>query len=131
MVGACNKNGIYYAHEVLEDALRDSLTADDNYGSGIDLASITADVAAVRKLLSEIKPGLDALAPGLLRRATGELNTLMATINATGAHGAWVPIEKLPTRQRKQIDGDTDAALETLAPIPHVLTSTGHNAPVS
>ena len=43
-------NWLLRPHEVLEDALRDSLTADDDYGSGTDLASITADVAAVRTL---------------------------------------------------------------------------------
>jgi hypothetical protein len=33
------------SHEVLEDALRDSLTGDDDYGSATDLASVTADEA--------------------------------------------------------------------------------------
>lgn len=124
-------NWLLRPHEVLEDALRDSLTANDNYGSGTDLASITADVTAVRKLLSEIRPGLYALAPGLFQRATGELDALTGAINATRVHGGWVSIERLPVRQRQQVDADVDAALETLAPIPDLLTSTGHNAPVS
>ncbi len=118
-------------HEVLEDALRDSLTANDNYGSGTSLASITADVAAVRKLLSELKPTLDPIAPSLLRRATGELDALVSAVNATRVHGSWVSVERLPTRQRQQVDADVDAALETLAPLPELLTSTGHNAPVT
>ena len=40
-------------------------------------------------------------------------------------------IEDLPARERQQIDADTDAAAETLAPLPDLLTSTGHNAPIT
>ena len=43
--------------------------------------------------------------------------------------GGWVSIENLAVRQREQVDADVDAALETLAPIPDLLTSTGSNAP--
>jgi len=122
-------NWLLRPHEVLEDALRDSLTADDDDGSGTDLASITADVAAVRELLSVLEPVLDPLAPQLARRAIGELDALIDAIDATNVNGAWVSIEDLPTRQRQQIDADVGAALETLAPIPDLLTSTGANAP--
>ena len=34
-----------------------------------------------------------------------------------------------PARQRQQIDADIGAALETFAPVPDLLTSTGRNAP--
>jgi hypothetical protein len=122
-------NWLLRPHEVLEDALRDSLTADDNYGSGTDLASIAADVAAVRVLLSELGPGLKLFSPHLLGNATGQLDSLMSAVDATRVHGAWVSIENLPIRQREQVDADVGAALETLAPIPDLLTSTGSNAP--
>jgi high-affinity iron transporter len=114
---------------VLEDALRDSLSADDDYGSGADLASITADVAAVRELLSELEPALVPVAPHLVGDARAELAALIGAINATHANNAWVSIEDLPIRQRQQIDADVGAALETLAPIPDLLTSTGSNSP--
>jgi len=122
-------NWLLRPHEVLEDALRDSLTADDDYGSGTDLASITADVAAVRVLLGELKPGLDLFSPGLVGSASTELAALTGAIDATRVHGSWVSIQNLPVRQRQQIDADVDAALETLAPVPDLLTSTGANAP--
>ena len=122
-------NWLLRPHEVLEDALRDSLTADDDYGSGTDLASISADVAAVRVLLSELAPGLKLFSPHLLGQATGQLDALMGAIDATRVQGAWVPIANLPVRQRQQVDADVGAALETLAPIPDLLTSTGTNAP--
>jgi len=122
-------NWLLRPHEVLEDALRDSLTADDDYGSGTDLAAITADVAAVRTLLSELEPALVLVAPHLLGDARAELATLIGTIDAADAHDARVSIQDLAVRQRQQIDADVGAALETLAPIPDLLTSTGSNAP--
>jgi hypothetical protein len=118
-------------HEVLEDALRDSLTADDDYGSGTDLASITADTAAVRELLQVLRPVLKPLAPHLIARAQGQLGALTGAIDATRTGGAWTPVEDLSTRQRQQVDADVDAALETLAPVPDLLTSTGRNAPTT
>ncbi len=122
-------NWLLRPHEVMEDAIRDSLTADDDYGSGTDLASLTADVAAVRAMLSELAPQLDPLAPGLRRRAGGQLDALISAIDTTRVNGAWVSVENLPARQREQVDADADAAAETLAPIPDLMTSTGHNAP--
>lgn len=124
-------NWLLRPHEVLEDALRDSLTANDDYGSGTDLASITADVGAVRELLSELEPGLHLVAPQLVGNARAELDSLLGAIDATRSNGTWVSIQNLPIRQRQQVDADVDAALETLAPLPDLLTSTGSNAPTS
>jgi iron uptake system EfeUOB component EfeO/EfeM len=125
-------NWLLRPHEVLEDALRDSLTADDDYGSGTDLASITADVAATRVLLGEQAPQLNLVAPHLIADATGELNALSRAISATRSAGpGWVSIQDLPPRSRQQIDADVDAALETLAPLPDLSTSTGSNAPTT
>jgi hypothetical protein len=39
-----------------------------------------------------------------------------------------VAIQSLPATEREQIDADTGAALETLAQIPDLITSTGKNA---
>jgi iron uptake system EfeUOB component EfeO/EfeM len=122
-------NWVLRPHEVLEDALRDSLSADDDYGSGTDLASVTADIAAVRELLSALEPVLEPLAPHLENRVSGQLDALVGAIDATKAGGNWVPVEDLPTSQRQQVDADVGAALETLAPVPDLLTSTGRNAP--
>ncbi len=43
--------------------------------------------------------------------------------------GGEVTVQNPQSRRREQVDADVDAALETLAPIPDVLTSTGNNAP--
>jgi hypothetical protein len=122
-------NWLLRPHEVLEDALRDSLTADDDYGSGTDLASITADVDAVRTMLRELVPAINPVAPHVAGNASAELDALSNAIDATRTHGAWISIQDLPVREREQVDADVDAALETLAPVPDLLTSTGSNSP--
>ena len=122
-------NWLLRPHEVLEDALRDSLTADDDYGSDTDLASIAADVAAVRTMLGELGPAIDPVSPHLTSNARAELDALTRAIDATHAHGGRISIQDLPVRQREQVDADVGAALETLAPIPDLLTSTGSNSP--
>jgi iron uptake system EfeUOB component EfeO/EfeM len=118
-------------HEVLEDALRDSLSSDDDYGSNSDLASLTADMAAVRQMLSDLAPGLRRVAPHLIVHARTELSALNRATLATGARDVRTPLASLPVRARQQIDADLDAALETLAPLPDLITSTGSNAPSS
>jgi Imelysin len=122
-------NWLLRPHEVLEDALRDSLSADDDYGSHTDLASIDADIAAVRTMLRELAPAINPVAPHLVGDTNAELDALTGAIQATGAGDRSVSIQDLPTRQRQQIDADVGAALETLAPIPDLLTSTGSNQP--
>jgi iron uptake system EfeUOB component EfeO/EfeM len=118
-------NWLLRPHEVLEDALRDSLTANDDYGSGTDLASIAADVTATRQLLSELAPQVDLLAPQLIAQARADLTALSDAIRGRGS------IQSLSLRSRQQIDADVDAALETLAPLPDLATSTGSNAPTT
>jgi iron uptake system EfeUOB component EfeO/EfeM len=122
-------NWLLRPHEVIEDAIRDSLTADDDYGSATDLASLTADVAAVRVLLTELSPVLDPVAPGLHRQASRELNSLASAIEAADPGDASVSIADLPAGRRQQIDADADMAAEALAPIPDLITSTGRNSP--
>jgi high-affinity iron transporter len=118
-------------HEVLEDAMRDTLTGDDDYGSGTGLASITADVSAVSEMLSLLAPVLDPLAPHLVARANGQLSAILAAVDQTLRNGAWVAVSDLPTLARERVDAAVGAALETLAPIPDLLTSTGNVAPLT
>lgn len=124
-------NWVLRPHEVFEDADRDTLSADDDYGSGTELASLSADVTAVRTMLSELAPTLSPLAPNLVGDADAQLDSLDATLQATQTDGAWVAIRDLPVRERQQIDADVGALLETLAPIPDLLTSTGRGSPTT
>jgi hypothetical protein len=118
-------------HEILEDALRDTLTGDDDYGSGTGLASITADVSAVSEVLGLLAPVLNPLAPHLVARANGQLSAILAAVDQTQVNGTWVAVSDLPTLARERVDAAVGAALETLAPIPDLLTSTGNVAPLT
>jgi hypothetical protein len=128
--GAGIASWILRPHEILEDAMRDTLTGDDDYGSGTGLASVTADVSATRDLLALLSPVLDPLAPHLVARADGQLNAVLAAVARAQANGS-VAVSGLPTFARQQVDAAVGAALETLAPIPDLLTSTGNVAPLT
>ncbi len=122
-------NWILRPHEVLEDALRDTLTGNDDYGSDSGLVALTADVAAVQEMLGDLNQVLTPIAPDLIPIAGQQLAALSeAVATTTGAVGS-VPLADIPARDREQIDADIGAALETLAPVPDLLTSTGRNAP--
>src|SRR5262249_17789658 len=108
-------------HEILEDALRDSLSGNDDYGSGTGLASVTADVAITRQLLALLSPALAPRSPGLVARADRQLASVVKVIAATRAGGRWIAVSALPLIQRERVDAAVGAALETLAPIPDVL----------
>jgi iron uptake system EfeUOB component EfeO/EfeM len=108
-------------HEVLEDALRDSLTGDDDYGSHTDLQSVTADVSATRKLLGLLAPLLRPRKPRLVGTARNRLTHLDAVIAAAGDNGEGVAIAALPRPLRQRVDAGVGAALETLAPVPDLL----------
>jgi len=108
-------------HEILEDALRDSLSGNDDYGSGTSLASVTADVAITRQLLALLQPILAPRAPGLVATEGRQLSATMTAVQATRASGAWIAVQALTQPQRERINAAVGAALETLAPIPDVL----------
>jgi high-affinity iron transporter len=108
-------------HEILEDALRDELSGDDDYGSGTDMASVEADVDGTRELLSLLTPLLDARAPHLVSTVDNQLVTLDTALAATQANGHWVAVTLVPLAQREQIDGAIGSVLETLALVPELL----------
>src|SRR6202000_3305937 len=88
-------------HEVLEDALRDSLTGDDDYGSHTDLESIAADVSVTRYLLGLLAPLLRPRAPQLIGTARRELTYLDQPITSATDDG--VAIAALPRLQRERV----------------------------
>lgn len=106
-------------HEILEDGLRDSLTQEDDYGSGSDLASLGADVSATREMLRVLTPLIVIRAPQIVPDATAELHTLDDAIAAAGGSG--VSVAALPLRRRQAVDAATGAAVETLAPVSELM----------
>jgi high-affinity iron transporter len=108
-------------HEILEDAMRDTLTANDDYGSGTGLASVTADVAATRELLALLASALAPRSPYLVPIAESQLTKVLAAIRSTSTGGSWIAVAALTARERERVDAAVGSALETLAPIPDVL----------
>jgi iron uptake system EfeUOB component EfeO/EfeM len=112
-------------HEILEDALRDELSGDDDYGSGTDMASVEADVDGTRELLALLAPVLAQRAPDLESTVATELDTLDAALAATQVNGQWVEVTDVPLTQREQVDGAIGNALETLDLVPELLRVVG------
>ncbi|HTU97337.1 MAG TPA: EfeM/EfeO family lipoprotein [Solirubrobacteraceae bacterium] len=113
------------AHEILEDALRDSLSGDDEYGSGTALASVMADVGATREMLSLLAPVIAPRSPRLVGRARRQLDAVVGAAQAGQVNGRWVAVSELPTAARERVDAAVGAVLETLAPIPDLLQVAG------
>jgi high-affinity iron transporter len=106
-------------HEILEDALRDSLSGDDDYGSNSDLASLRADVSATREMLRVLAPLIEPRRPALVPTVTRQLASIDAAVSADGGHAT--AIQALPLRIRQRLDAATGAALETLAPVSELM----------
>ena len=102
--------------EILEDGQQNSLSGDDDYGSGSGLASLGADVAATREWLTLLAPLIDPRSPRLVGRARRQLVGLSTAIQATRPAGQWVAVASLPTAERERVNAATGAVLETLAP---------------
>lgn len=113
------------AHEILEDALRDSLSAEDDYGSRSDLDSIAADVTATGEMLRTLGPLLASRAPHLVFTARRELSAVSTAVAQSRAGPGGPRITSLPLRHRQQIDAAVDAALETLAPVSELMQVAG------
>jgi len=104
-------------HEILEDALRDTLSGNDDYGSHTGLATIGADVTATREMLHALAGLIAPRARGLVPTAREQLAAIDAAIKPSRA----VPIPALPQVRRQRIDAAVGAALETLAPVSELM----------
>jgi high-affinity iron transporter len=107
-------------HEILEDAERDTLTGDDDYGSHMALDAITADVTATREMLTLLAPLIERQDPSLVATAGAELTAVDAAV-AAARPSERLPLTALPSRVRQQLDGAVGAAVETLAPVSELI----------
>lgn len=112
-------NWVLRCHEILEDALRDTLSGEDDYGSNTALESLGADITATREMLRVLGPFIRPRQPRLVATATTELREVDAAI--ASAHGRRLAIGALPHRLRLRLDAATGAALETLAPVSELM----------
>ncbi len=113
------------AHEILEDGLRDTLSGDDEYGSGTAGASIIADVGATREMVTLLAPVLAPRAPRLVGRARRQLVAVVRAAQAARVDGQWVAIAQLTPEVRRRLDAAVGAVLETLAPVPDLIQVAG------
>jgi high-affinity iron transporter len=112
-------------HEILEDALRDTLSGLDDYGSGTQLASVTADAAATREILTLMAPLIGPRAHRLVATAKTQLAALDRAIAAAHAGAGRAGLTTVSLRHRQRIDAAAGAALETLAPVSELMQISG------
>lgn len=110
-------------HEILEDALRDHLSGQDDYGSGMAYALTAGDVAGTRVVLNELKPLIPTAVLGhsAYDTSSAALDVLDAALTASKVSGKWPTYGSLTKHQRQPINGAIGAALECLYQVPFVL----------
>ena len=104
-------------HEILENALQFQLTGHDDYGSGTTLATVAANIAGTRELLTVLHPLLAPRYAGL-PAVTTWLDRLQSLLDqARTTNGGWTAVSALSPSLREQIDAAASQSLEELAPI--------------
>jgi high-affinity iron transporter len=109
------------AHEILEDALRDTLSGGDAEGSGESIAIVWSDLQGEYVVLNLLRDVIDQHSPKLLAQIDAQLATVGQALQATKVGGQWVPLASLTTLEMERIDAGVDQALETLSAIPDLL----------
>jgi high-affinity iron transporter len=109
------------AHEIIEDALRDHLSAIDDEGAGVAYAMTWADTQVDRTVLGYLANLINERQPGLVATADSQLATLDTALLATQADGRWQSLAQVTLDQRQRVNAATGALLETLAAVPDLL----------
>jgi len=109
------------AHEIIEDALRDHLSAIDDQGAGAAYAMTYADTQVDKVVLGYLANLVDERKPGLVATADSQLATLQSALLATKANGQWQSLTAVTLDQRQHVNADIGALLETLAFVPDLL----------
>ncbi len=110
-------------HEILEDSLRDHLSLQSDYGSGMSYALTSADVLGTRVVLEELHPLIPS--PVFMHSAydlsKAALDVLDAALDATKVDGQWPDYRTLTKHQRQPVNAAIGGALEALYLVPFVL----------
>jgi len=109
------------AHEILEDALRDHLSGQDDQGGGAAFAETYADLQVTGVVLGELAPLITTRDPDLRPAADAQLATLRQALLATQVNGAWEPLASVPLAARERVNAAIGALLETLSSVPDLL----------
>jgi iron uptake system EfeUOB component EfeO/EfeM len=111
------------AHEILEDSLRDDLSDQSDYGSGMAYALMSGGILGTRALLDLLKPLIPTpvLGHSAYDVSVAALDVLDDVLAATKVHGQWPNYRTLSKHQRQPVNGALGAALEALYLVPKAL----------
>jgi iron uptake system component EfeO len=104
-------------HEVLENAMQQQLSGQDNFGSGTNLATLAAGIQATRTQLSFLHP----LLIGRYRDLSALdywLDRLQSLVSAEKTSHGWTPTGSLTSGQHEMLDAAAGETVQLLALIP-------------
>jgi iron uptake system component EfeO len=104
-------------HEIIENAVQFELTGKTDEGSGTNLATIDANLAGDREVLSVLRPLLASRYPQLpqVDQWSARLETLLQAQHHPD--GSWTPVQQLDQPTREKLNGALSELTEVLAPI--------------
>ena len=109
------------AHEILEDALRDHLSGQDDEGSGAAYAETFADTQITATILDDLAPQIDSRAAKLLPSARQQLIALQNALRRADMSGRWQSPQQVSLSTRQHINAALGTLLETLSSVPDLL----------
>ena len=104
-------------HEVLENAMQQQLSGQDNFGSGTTLATLAAGIQATRTQLSFLHPLLIGRYQDL-STLNYWLDRLQTLVSAEKTSHGWTPVSSLTTGQHEMLDAAAGETAQLLALIP-------------
>jgi len=110
------------SHEILENALQFQLTGIADYGSGTELATLSANLHGTQVVFSTLLGLMQTRDPAALKAINTWIQTMAADLNAAhNPDGSWMSLQQLSTDQRATINGDLGQLLEQLSIVPDLL----------
>jgi iron uptake system component EfeO len=105
------------AHEIMENSVQFELTGQTDYGSDTSLATVQANLAGDREVVSVLRPLLVTRYPQLseVDSWSNRLDTLLD--KQKSPTGDWTPVNQLGQSDRERINGALSQLTEVLAPI--------------
>jgi iron uptake system component EfeO len=104
-------------HEVLENAMQQQLSGQDDFGSGTTLATLAAGIDATHAQLAMLHPLLVTRYQNLTALYNW-LDRLQSLIDAEKTGRGWTPVTSLTTDQQEMLDTAAGETVQLLALIP-------------
>jgi iron uptake system component EfeO len=104
-------------HEVLENAMQQQLSGEDDFGSGTTLATVAAGIDATRAQIGFLHPLLVTRYQNLAALYAC-LNRLQVLVDAEKTSRGWIPVSQVSTQRREELDAAAGQTVQLLALIP-------------